>query len=129
MIHTGILGGDFIIGDYVLENTSTYWEEYILKFRNQTINPSTNQDELFDFQDNSILISPNPSTSKIQVNVKNLEIENIKLVHINGQLLWQDQQEFKNSRELDFSFLSNGLYILQFKTKEGTISKKMIIAK
>lgn len=73
--------------------------------------------------ENSIVIFPNPTTQMITVNTaNNVEIQSLTISNIAGQIV----KSINSKNPIDVSNLSNGLYFIQIKTNQGTISKKLI---
>lgn len=77
---------------------------------------------------NSIKIYPNPATTEIFIDISktNEEIENVRLISINGQILL----ETGKVSIVNVSSIAEGLYFLQVETSSGSIiNKKIIISK
>ena len=72
-------------------------------------------------------IYPNPSSDHILVQLSNIESQNafMTVSNVFGQIVQQFQLSSMH-QELDVSHLSQGIYFLQFQTKDGLISKKFI---
>ena len=76
-----------------------------------------------------IEISPNPSTGIFNLKTDNIEIRDLKLFDVSGRLLWQNTADIYDSKNLDFGFLDNGIYILQVAADDKIFSKKLILNK
>lgn len=77
----------------------------------------------------NINITPNPSSGFFNVNTNDLKINELILYDINGRLVWKNNDTLLSSGELDFSFLKNGIYILQMNSENGISTEKLIIQK
>ncbi len=71
-----------------------------------------------------ILIYPNPASSFI--NISNVYNADIQLVDLSGKIIETKKSETANYR-FNLTGISNGLYILQIKTKKGILRKKITI--
>ncbi len=85
------------------------------------------------YQDIKINISPNPTASKLTLDLsidKVTEME-ISIVNLTGKTL--NSRSIKGVTELtesfDVSALSNGVYMIHVKTKEGVQTKKFVVSK
>lgn len=80
-----------------------------------------------DLNENLIQVFPNPTTSYVNISAENIDIQNIKLVDVYGQKT--DVQTSQNSSDfkVDFPNQATGIYFLKIETKEGIITKKVII--
>ncbi len=77
--------------------------------------------------ENNILIYPNPCSEKLFVkNIAYTEIKKYSLLSIEGKEI-----SFKaiGKEEFDVSDLPAGLYFLQLQTKEGVLTKKIVISR
>ena len=72
-----------------------------------------------------INVFPIPTTYNVTITSESNEEVITTLFDINGRELMNFV--FVNSTELDLSDLDKGIYILNLNTKEGSISKKLII--
>lgn len=66
---------------------------------------------------------PNPVNNSLTVSIQ--EDANYSLITVNGQVVKQGQLQ-KGENTLNTSNLSNGLYFLQVRTKEGVSTKKIV---
>ncbi|MBN2776451.1 MAG: T9SS type A sorting domain-containing protein [Bacteroidales bacterium] len=84
--------------------------------------------------ENSVEVYPNPASDIVYINV-NLEettTGNVKIMNINGQVVYEYSNEFKmykgeNSIIINTSEFANGLYIVQVNTAENFYNKNLII--
>lgn len=75
---------------------------------NETL--STSQFENFN---NSLKIYPNPTNSILNVTSDEFFIDNIQVVNLQGQILYQNKYINQNNIALDVSSFSNGMYIVK----------------
>lgn len=76
-------------------------------------------------QTSEITIFPNPTSSTFIINSDGRKIENIKIINLLGELLYQSDR-INSKFETDISFLLKGIYIIQIQTDNGIIGKKII---
>ncbi len=72
-----------------------------------------------------ISIYPNPTSSILNINIENQQIQSVKVFSLFGKEI----VNFKfnsEQKKINISSLSSGVYILQIKTLKGLISKKII---
>jgi len=76
--------------------------------------------------DYSTNIFPNPAKNNITIENSNFVINSVKLYNIAGQLV---KSENVNSMKtnLNISDLNKGIYILEIKSKETSIRRKLIV--
>ena len=85
---------------------------------------SVNEDE-----EVTLLIEPNPVTQGY-LNIHNanqLLINNVSIYNINGQLVYNNTQEFQNNHRLSLPNLSKGVYFLKLNSNHQSITKKIIV--
>ncbi len=75
-------------------------------------------------------VYPNPSTGLVKVVWDNdkIPVESLKITDFMGRELYSDSQ-FKDKSVVDMSVFPRGIYMIQLKTKEETVAKKVIIEK
>ncbi len=77
--------------------------------------------------ENNILIYPNPCSEKLFVkNIANAEIKKYSLLSIEGREI---NLKKISKEEFDVSDLPAGLYFLQLQTKEGVLTKKIVVSR
>jgi uncharacterized repeat protein (TIGR01451 family) len=85
-----------------------------------------------NFETDEFVISPNPASEKININVKNRN-ENITLIQIFDQIgRLVQKQIFSNKRyseTLEINNLSQGIYYIEVTTESNQIGRKKIIVK
>lgn len=75
------------------------------------------------FESNSFLIYPNPTTSKVHIDLGNLKMKKIVIFDNTGKLVLE--QEANN--ELDLSELGDGLYIIRCYTFDKCFTNKIVL--
>ena len=86
---------------------------------------STSINSLDNIQIDYINIFPIPTTYNVTITSENNEEVNAILSDINGREV--KRFEFANSTTLNLSDLDKGTYLLNLKTKKGSVTKKIII--
>jgi hypothetical protein len=108
----------FMVSPYFTGNTGTYlFDVNITRTASTSISESAIS--------NQLVVYPNPSKGIVQYSVDNLTIEKITVLGVNGLSI----DYVAKDGTLDFTDLSNGIYIVQFMTSEGIINKKVVIQK
>ena len=91
--------------------------------------------------ENKMTVFPNPSTGMIELGTEGLDIKELAVYNISGQLIYQRSlSDFQTATSgnfqsqnrpitIDLSEQSAGLYFLQLKTGQGMVSKKIILSK
>lgn len=75
----------------------------------------------------NISVSPNPSSDKIEIiTPKNIKIESATISSLSGSQVLEKQGDKSNIMIIDIRNLSHGMYLLQIKTNEGVIGKKVV---
>ncbi|HOY96181.1 MAG TPA: T9SS type A sorting domain-containing protein, partial [Catalimonadaceae bacterium] len=74
--------------------------------------------------ENDISFYPNPSKGKLEVNVPEAGV--LQLYNTKGETVLNTRLE-AGQQVLNFSQLSKGLYLLQFRNSGGQVSKKVIL--
>ncbi len=75
----------------------------------------------------SVTVSPNPSSDEVRiVTPKNVKIESVSLSSMSGGQVFEKQGDKTNAMTIDIRNLTQGTYILQIKTNEGTVGKKVV---
>jgi hypothetical protein len=94
---------------WCIDPTAAYNEDCILS-TNTIAEPHT------------ITIFPNPTKNRLSIESKELEIDRIRLFSSEGILI----KEYISGVEIDVTFLSRGLYFIEFSYEEKTQVKKII---
>lgn len=69
---------------------------------------------------------PNPSEGRLNLN--NQVPADIKVLNLNGEIVWQENELSPNS-EVNLSFLAKGLYLVQLKLNDGRVYSEKILMK
>lgn len=69
-------------------------------------------------------VSPNPATDMINVTLNN--VNSLKLVDINGRVVYSENVNNKNNTTINMSNLAKGIYSLQVITSTGVETKKVV---
>lgn len=73
-------------------------------------------------------IFPNPASEVVSLSSDSHRFENIKILDIQGRIIYQESQLNLYAQEIPVSQYNPGIYLIQIRTTEGTIlSKKLII--
>src|SRR5690554_2173053 len=80
--------------------------------------------ENISLEDNSITIYPNPTNSEVNISSENI-INSIEIYNSLGQRVYQSVVN-SNTKTIDISSFTNGVYILGVNTENGVIRKKII---
>ena len=77
-------------------------------------------------------IYPNPTRGVLNIEFNNIDnkISSLSIVNVLGDRIYNEVLEsstLKYSNQLDLSKYSDGIYFVRFKTKDGFITKKLIL--
>ena len=75
----------------------------------------------------NIDVYPNPTSGNLIVSNIETNFTNISIYNMLGSLMYSEKISQKNKIELDFSFLSSGIYNLVFSSDKGLVNQKIII--
>ena len=75
----------------------------------------------------NIDVYPNPTSGNLIVSNIETNFTNISIYNMLGSLMYSEKISQKNKIELDFSFLSSGIYNLVFSSDKGFANQKIII--
>ena len=89
---------------------------------------STSTEAVVD-QNNEIKLYPNPSNGQFMLEWNGEEIDDaqIAILSITGQMVHQQKANASGQQEIDLSGIAKGLYLVQIKTEERIVSKKLTI--
>ncbi len=73
-------------------------------------------------------IFPNPSNGKISINIGEADHAVLVLSDLNGKEIDRREIKSQNQIELNYSNLSQGIYMLKVETKKGTAVSKLVIS-
>ena len=83
-------------------------------------NPTTLSN--IDFTESSIKIYPNPTNGRLNINLSSEStLENIKIYNLLGEMVMESKKQ-----NLNINKLAAGVYLLEIKTTEGLLTKKVI---
>ncbi len=88
----------------------------------QTISLSSSMAEL---PLNTFDIYPIPASDKLIIESKSSNLTALTLLDVMGKLVFSDK--FKSTTQIDLTQISKGIYYLNLRTKEGGLTKKIII--
>ncbi|GGD16328.1 endonuclease [Flavobacterium orientale] len=77
--------------------------------------------------ENAITVYPNPSNNQTISIESSIELDEIQLISINGQLLQVIQKENITANQLQINSIPSGFYLLKVKSNNQYITKKIII--
>jgi hypothetical protein len=78
--------------------------------------------------DNTISITPNPSSGVFSIHSTNQSIAKIAVLDVQGKTVYQQSATPKNQlQSIDISALANGIYLLNITATNGTISTHKIV--
>jgi len=75
--------------------------------------------------DNNIFVYPNPTTNFVNIESKNLQIEDITITDLAGKTIEKHKLSSGNSK-IDISHYKEGVYFIRIKSNEGIFIKKVI---
>ncbi|MCH8902581.1 MAG: SBBP repeat-containing protein [Bacteroidetes bacterium] len=79
--------------------------------------------ETFPF--NRISIFPNPADDVIHIKLEHLELREVKMMNILGQVIYTQTLFNGNNLKLDTRNLNTGMYFISFDTEAGSVVKKI----
>lgn len=106
----------FNVDSNIPESIAT--DRFYISFENVTM--GTEQPDIA----NTIRIYPNPANDFLKIDIKDNEIDQLKLFNLQGQQL--KSLNFSSKDTVDVSVLNSGVYILKVYTKHGTSVHKFI---
>lgn len=89
---------------------------------NNAINVYVSVDPI-NAEENAIRIYPNPSAGKFFIEAGVKKLESVRIFSLTGTLL----KAYNDPREIDLSFLRNGIYLLEIATENGTVRKRIMV--
>ncbi len=76
---------------------------------------------------NSIYLYPNPTNSTITIQCPENNIQNINIYDITGKLIITENANNETIKTLNLHSVDNGIYFVQVKTPDNTITKRIIV--
>ncbi|MCX6230302.1 MAG: T9SS type A sorting domain-containing protein [Bacteroidetes bacterium] len=108
-------------GYYYGPNTTNYFDDFRIEAYAKSLG-------IKDITSNEFKVYPNPATDYIIMNIKDLNTTsvNLNIYNMMGKLL---SSKFikTDQQQIDVSDLSNGIYIIEIKSKNGYAKQKLII--
>lgn len=83
-------------------------------------------DEIDELPD-GFVVYPNPASNKITITYKDAELQAITIFDIGGRLVLDYTADNQDKVELDISHLAPGINVIQAKTSEGTVKRKVVV--
>ena len=102
-------------------------------FSGQYILSGSNTLDVIEFTENlNIKLYPNPSNGSFSIEMNSEETQDIEfqILSINGKIVWNEiyrNQTGKRIYPVNIEGKANGIYILNIKTKNGQVNKRLII--
>ncbi len=84
---------------------------------------------LEDIAPENMLVAPNPATDVVNINLADNQIHSIRLFDLAGKLVKEVRAVNATQYQLHREDISNGLYIIQIRDKEGKIGVEKILLK
>ena len=80
----------------------------------------------------NMLLYPNPTRGLLNIEFDNIDnkISSVSVVNVLGDKIYNDNLDNKTSKyssQIDLSKYSNGIYFIRLKTKDGFVTKKLIL--
>jgi len=95
-----------------------------IKMSNALANVFSSTLSVNDYNFKNILIGPNPTSDKININ--NNYLKNVEIFSVYGQKINVIQQVNNSKTIIDLNNQTSGVYFLRLKTEKGMITKKII---
>jgi glucosylceramidase len=76
---------------------------------------------------NQISVFPNPSQGNISVYSDRLPVEDVSVIDLQGQVVYQNNVTFTGEKSFNIQNLKNGMYFIDIKANGGHVMKKIII--
>ncbi|WCO00535.1 PQQ-dependent sugar dehydrogenase [Psychroserpens ponticola] len=81
-----------------------------------------------EFEKQNISITPNPASENLNITLFNNTINAISIIGLNGSVLFNEENILLSEKNIDVSFLSNGMYLINIEFNDkSTIVKKLIV--
>ena len=97
---------------------------FISDATNHRIRKITNSLSTADYNQNQVLIYPNPVSSIINIDLGDSIASKVILFDMNGRVM--QTENIVNSSGIEISNLANGMYLMQITTDKGVVSKKIM---
>ncbi|APY09208.1 hypothetical protein BWZ20_13245 [Winogradskyella sp. J14-2] len=119
----------YALGD-IIPNTAAIYFDFNAPVITNTFNTTFVEPlSINDFEGVEISVFPNPAKDKVKVTLSQnvLNSTTVSLVDIQGKMINIPNKEFNNTVELDVSTLNSGLYFIQLRSGNNTITEKLIV--
>ena len=97
---------------------------FISDATNHRIRKITNSLSTADYNQNQVLIYPNPVSSIINIDLGDSIASKVILFDMNGRVM--QTENIVNSSGIEICNLANGMYLMQITTDKGVVSKKIV---
>ena len=97
---------------------------FISDATNHRIRKITNSLSTADYNQNQVLIYPNPVSSIINIDLGDSIASKVILFDMNGRVM--QTENIVNSSGIEISNLANGMYLMQITTDKGVVYKKIV---
>ena len=92
----------------------------IFKIQGETLSTTT-------FENNSVLLYPNPASDKIIAQLKDGVIDQIKIIDMTGSILFTKNNASTSIVEISTNTLSQVMYLVKITSENGTVIKKLLV--
>lgn len=82
-----------------------------------------------DYNNNRFTLFPNPAETQINIQSESETLQTVSIFDINGRLVHSEFPLSGNSKTLDISSFSAGLYVLKITSDKGVVSYKKLMVK
>jgi hypothetical protein len=76
---------------------------------------------------NGFSIVPNPSSSTIEIVMKNAQFNKVNITSIEGKIVLERNIEMTDKTQLDVSRYANGVYIINITSDDGRIHTEKLV--
>jgi hypothetical protein len=73
----------------------------------------------------SLSVYPNPTNNILNIETENNDCYSLEIHSLNGQLIYKEEME-GNSKQIDLSTISKGIYFITVRSNEGVSTKKVV---
>ena len=99
--------------------SASFWDNKIAWYENMTTNG------IETISQNAISIYPNPTTGKITLDFAQADIRELKITNLTGKILFE-KTDVQHNETFDLSGLPSGIYILNVRTDNGLLTRKVV---
>jgi len=116
-VYVSGLANETMFFDDVEISNETFYYPYIVDLETEIVT-NINSEE----SNNEVIISPNPATNYINIDISSNKIKSVGVYALNGQKIIEN-----SANQLDIQKLNSGIYLVRIITKEGDIISKKLI--